>query len=350
MTPEAEILSKQVICKEPGRYIGWPTIARTRTGELLIVFSGDRDDHICPWGKMEMVRSTDNGETWTEPVVIRNTPLDDRDAGLLQTSAGVLIASWFTSIEFGANESYQKHAQTLSQEVRDRWFGHWIHRSTDGGATWEEPIRVVGSAPHGPVELSDGRLLFLGNGAHRHRPVRLRTFKAAGLVAEVSTDQGLSWQVMGTVPTPEGIGLGEPHVVEAKSGKLIGMFRYGTRILEEKFMFQSESYDGGRTWTEAYKTTILGYPPHLIRLEDDRILMVYGVRVPPFGERARVSVDEGESWSEEIVLCHDTSTDLGYPASTQLSDGTILTVYYQIDKSGETTCLMGTRWRLGDGK
>ncbi len=93
MTREAEILSKQVICKEPGRYIGWPTIARTRTGELLIVFSGDRDEHICPWGKMEMVRSADNGKTWTEPVVIRNTPLDDRDAGLLETSAGVLIAS-----------------------------------------------------------------------------------------------------------------------------------------------------------------------------------------------------------------------------------------------------------------
>ena len=90
MTPRAEILSKQIICQEPGRYIGWPTIARTRADELIVVFSGDRDGHICPWGKMEMVRSADDGETWTEPVVIRNTPLDDRDAGLLETSAGVL--------------------------------------------------------------------------------------------------------------------------------------------------------------------------------------------------------------------------------------------------------------------
>ena len=59
-----------------------------------------------------------------------------------------------------------------------------------------------------------------------------------------------------------------------------------------------------------------------------------------------MSVDEGESWSKEIVLCHDTSTDLGYPASVQLADGSILTIYYQIDKPGEPTCLMGTHWRL----
>ena len=85
MPPAAEILSKQIICKQPGRYIGWPTIVRTRAGELIIVFSGDRDSHICPWGKTQLVRSSDEGKTWSEPVVIRNTPLDDRDAGLLET-------------------------------------------------------------------------------------------------------------------------------------------------------------------------------------------------------------------------------------------------------------------------
>ncbi len=56
MSPRAEVISNKVICKEPGRYIGWPTIVRARAGELIIVFSGDRDDHVCPWGKMEMIR------------------------------------------------------------------------------------------------------------------------------------------------------------------------------------------------------------------------------------------------------------------------------------------------------
>ena len=46
MSPRAEIISNKVICKEPGRYIGWPTIVRASAGELIVVFSGDRDDHV----------------------------------------------------------------------------------------------------------------------------------------------------------------------------------------------------------------------------------------------------------------------------------------------------------------
>ena len=338
MAPAADILSKQIICKEPGRYIGWPTIIRTRAGELIIAFSGDRDSHICPYGKTEMVRSSDEGKTWSDPVVIRNTPLDDRDAGLVETPDGTLVTSWFTSVEFGDSPVYEAHAKTLSQEVRDRWKGHWTQRSTDSGLTWEEPVRSVGSTPHGPIVNDAGHLLYLGSG----------TFEGHSLTVEESTDQARSWQVIGTVPQPEGIGLGEPYMVEAISGKLVGLFRYGTSNLQEKFMYQAESHDGGRTWTLPIRTDILGYPAHMIRLPNDRILLVYGVRVPPFGERARVSDDEGETWSDEIVLCTDTSPDLGYPASAQLGDGSILTVYYQIEKPGEPTCLMGTHWRLGD--
>lgn len=66
--------STGVICKQPGRYIGWPTIVRTSKGELIVTFSGDRDAHVCPWGKTQMVRSRDNGKTWSDVVTINNTP------------------------------------------------------------------------------------------------------------------------------------------------------------------------------------------------------------------------------------------------------------------------------------
>ena len=250
----------------------------------------------------------------------------------------MLIATWFTSVEFEQNEQYRDHASTLTQDVRDRWLGHWTQRSTDGGATWEDPVRCTVSTPHGPIELDDGRLVYLGH----------CTLDGKGALAvEESTDQGRSWELIGTVPTPEGIGLGEPYMVEAKSGKLVGLFRWGISDLSKKIMWQSESYDGGRTWNETYRTDILGYPAHMLRMEDDRILLVYGVRgVPPFGQRARVSDDEGQSWSDEMVLCTDTGPDHGYPASAILEDGSILTIHYQIENPGEPTCLMGTHWRL----
>ena len=47
----AEIISSKIICSEADRYIGWPTVILTQEKELVAVFSGDRDYHVCPWGK-----------------------------------------------------------------------------------------------------------------------------------------------------------------------------------------------------------------------------------------------------------------------------------------------------------
>jgi hypothetical protein len=43
---------------------------------------------------------------------------------------------------------------------------------------------------------------------------------------------------------------------------------------------------------------------------------------------AKISKDEGRSWSEEFHVVNDLALDVGYPSSVQLSDGRILTVYY----------------------
>ena len=82
------------------------------------------------------------------------------------------------------------------------------------------------------------------------------------------------------------------------------------------------------------------------RLADDRLLLTYGKRILPQGEFARVSRDEGRTWGAELLLSPDHSMDLGYPASTQLADGTIYTVFYGIHRPGEKTSLQGIHWRL----
>jgi hypothetical protein len=46
----------------------------------------------------------------------------------------------------------------------------------------------------------------------------------------------------------------EAHVVEANSGNLVGMFRVEPPGMEERFLYQSESCDGGRTWTKPRQT------------------------------------------------------------------------------------------------
>ena len=61
-----------------------------------------------------------------------------------------------------------------------------------------------------------------------------------------------------------------------------------------------------------------------------------------------LSSDDGATWDAagERIVQAAPNNDLGYPAAVQLSDGSIITVYYQVDEVGEKTCLMGTRWRV----
>lgn len=373
----ADIIDHKVICLQEGRYIGWPTIARRPDGELIVVFSGDRDAHVDPFGKSMLVRSSDNGESWSDAELINDTPLDDRDAGVCACPDGTLVMSWFTShytpekylarcpeseawrwrerIEAVTDDDLRTWASTACGEAGRYELGRFTRRSTDGGRTWEDPVRVSATAPHGPNVLADGRLYFVGLGSLLERPSRKST-----LVTCESHDQGRTWQDVGTIDmfppypgdAPDGVAyLCEPHVVETSPGRLLMMARYEEvpRAPERGRLWRAFSGDGGATWSPPEQTAILGKPPHLTMLADGRVLLTYGYRHEPFGQRACLSEDGGRTWdtAHEIVLRDDApSGDLGYPASVQLEDGSIVTVYYQQRIASEKTCLMATRWRV----
>ena len=57
---------------------------------------------------------------------------------------------------------YEDNLKGFSDDVVRRWLGSWVRISPDGGETWDEPLRVPGSAPHGPIRLESGGLLYLG--------------------------------------------------------------------------------------------------------------------------------------------------------------------------------------------
>ena len=379
--PRAEILATRVICKEPGRYIGWPTVCRRKNGELIAIFSGDRDQHVCPWGKVQLVRSADDGKTWSAPETIRNSIVDDRDAGITELADGTLVANWFTSIAWvsifsrfkptslkpearTAESEYMRHWSTLPTNLVREALGYWTMRSTDGGKTWEPPVRTAGTRPHNVLQLKDGRLLAIGC-VYRSADHMLSTdpgFKDLKHepIYEESTDGGRSWHRLSTLSVAADVevtGLHEPHMAELPDGRLVAMYRYHAKDVGDGICTQTESEDGGRTWTPIRRSPIKGYPPHLTVLKDGRLLCVFGQRTPGnYGEWAVFSDDGGRTWDMEhqVLLCRHWNGDLGYPASVEMPDGTILTVYYQADKpvqktadwlTSTTTCLMGTWWR-----
>ena len=367
----AEIVWTRVICKQPGRYIGWPTACLRKNGELLAVFSGDRDGHVCPFGKVQMIRSDDLGETWSPARTICNTPLDDRDAGIIELPNGDLVVAWFTSVAYmqrirdrgklkpGSPPFYWwLHDEKISKDTKREWLGYFTTRSSDGGETWEPPVRTRGSANHGPILLKDGRLLMVGRRWMGDGTDAVWKDVKHELPVEESRDGGRSWQVIAMIePAPPGEidQFHEPHVVETDDGRLVAQFRYHgkneqRRDESARTLWQVESGDGGKTWTRMTPTGIQGYPPHLIKLRDGKLLTVYGRRLgPAFGQYACLSDDHGRTWdmANEIKLAGNFNNDLGYPASVELPDGSIITVYYQPEKQGEKTiCLMATKWRV----
>src|SRR3954454_23914517 len=99
-TPRARVELTKTISAQREFYHGWPTLIRRKNGQLMIAYSGGREDHVCPFGRVEIIRSADDGESWSWPEVVMDSPIDDRDAGLCETADGSLLLTTFTSLAF----------------------------------------------------------------------------------------------------------------------------------------------------------------------------------------------------------------------------------------------------------
>ncbi len=281
-----------------GGYSGWPTLARRKNGELLLAWSGDRESHVCPFGRVKWAVSRDEGETWTWPRVLMDSDLDDRDAGVVETERGSLLVTTFTSLAYEAIlerarrdgfsgwpaakiERWEAVERRLPADVRKTQLGCWMLRSTDGGLSWSTPYRVPVNSPHGPVAVSDGRLLYAG-----------KDLWGGGQVGVCeSSDDGMTWKWLARIPVRKGDSLDgyhELHLAEASGGRLIAHVRNENPTNRNETL-QSESEDGGKTWSVPRPIGVWGLPSHLLRLRDGRLLMTYGYRRSPFGNEARVS-------------------------------------------------------------
>jgi hypothetical protein len=355
-----------VVCRLAGErfgYFGWPTVARLDDGTLVVASSGLRSAHVCPWGKTVLNSSTDDGRTWSAPRVIQDSLIDDRDAGVVDVGHGRLLVSWFRSdTRQYANASWLADAERRSwPEVLAGWtdekvnalLGSWIMVSDDRGTTWGAPIRVPVSAPHGPICLRNGALLFLGK-----RYGTWADMAIGGTAAASSTDGGCTWQTLGQVPVCPGTdpaNYHEPHVLELPSGRLLGMIRIENHSGKELTasgipsfsLMQTESDDGGRTWTPARPLGFHGSPPHLLRHSSGVLILTYGYRQAPYGQRVAFSRDDGISWEHDWIVRDDgPDGDLGYPSTVELGDGSLFTVCYQKAAASEKCSLLWSRWQL----
>lgn len=299
------------VCTDAGAggYEAFPDICRTDDGTLLCVFYAGyahvsvRSEKWPRGGRVCLVRSEDEGKTWSDPEIVIDTPLDDRDPSISQLSNGDLLVTYFD--------------RDPDRKPGARVF---ITRSTDGGETWQEPqhvplpidAEVASTAVSEPVtELDDGTLLLPVY--YVPREPDSPHYKSAVLR---SRDMGETWPEAAVIEDAGGARVCEPSIEPLPDGRIYMLLRPS--------MHWSVSHDDGVTWSEPQELGIEGDAPNLL-LTDNEILLA-GFRHPPTHSTSVAwSSDYGKTWNGPKII---DRVGGAYPSFVQLPDGRVFMVYY----------------------
>ena len=370
----------RVVCENEGsmyNYFAWPTITRLPDGRLAFYASGMRTRHVCPFGKVTVCYSEDDGKTWTSPEILINTPLDDRDAGVAVSGDRVCLTTFNNTIAFQKgvmqSETFAPDIEVAAREYLDsvdaeaaekKYLGSLCFMSNDGGKTFGEHIKVPITAPHGPCVLPDGKFFYVGTLYGICDSVTSNHCDFAQIQCYKENDKG-EFEYFSFVPNivAEKDELwelaDEPHVIALPSGKIIVHIRAqrfidgrGAAGWEDFTLYQSVSLDGGKTFSApvALLPVLGGAPPHLYRHSSGALISAYGYReyvdtTKPSAICALVSRDDGESWRAYYLAGCDHSWDMGYPSTVEKADGTLLTGYYDHKGDGPAV-LKAVEWIL----
>jgi enamine deaminase RidA (YjgF/YER057c/UK114 family) len=336
-------------------FVGWESVSRLRSGELLCSFSAGYWHVSFPspidvepntlksyqangfplkvdaptGGRALIARSKDNGKTWSQPTTLVDTPGDDRHPVIVEHPDGTLVCVFFVIDNwYGYNEpppGRNKNSRVASI------------RSTDGGKTWTEPIympspfeyydRMCGK----PVILANGEILLSTYGKeHWHAAEQLGVYQ--------SSDSGKTWHFVSRLEGSIGA-LDEPAITKAKNGQIVMVARPNGET--------SFSSDNGHRWTSPRPFGINMVAPCLMTLADGTIVCIFGWGGTG-GLQIMWSDDHGRTWTvpgKDRGFSIDNSVYV-YGIGTEMPDGSIYVVYYDPAGKQRKTAIWGLRLRI----
>ncbi len=272
-TVDATVLAHDTLFADPTVYSAWPDLIRAANGDLLVTFCST-DEHLGPNGRATLLRSSDDGYTWSQPQTIYDSPLDDRDIGLTRARDGTLgLHLWTTN---WTTEAYRKlspgsypqptidawiqHVESAAYQAASSHEGRWTLTSTDHGQSWHQRVRGP-DAVHGGIVLANGTWL---TAAYREEKGNVAIF-----TAPASTGP---WTKSSVITTPQSTTLrfGEPHVAQLPTGRIVVAIRATSIPYDdsgERLQFWvATSDDQGRTWSppRVFRSLGLSRPPHRV--------------------------------------------------------------------------------------
>ncbi len=349
-----------VIYSDPKYYATFPSMVRRPGGEILVAFrrcperrplGNPRTYHADPNGYLVMVRSKDNGETWTkEPSLILAHPYgSSQDPCMVQLDDGSIICTSYLWEWVGP---FPKLPPRL-QEDAHTFLGGFLLRSQDGGRSWQGPY-LPPPIPERAGRDFTGNLLPASNRGAMCQGRNGRLYWAVastlpGVPTEIhlmtSDDRGLNWQYSCPIAADGKVAFNETSLYETPKGDILAFVR--TAGFDDHTVVV-RSTDGGKSFGRWQDAGFQGHPQHAVRLPDNRVWLVYGYRHPPFGVRARVLNAECTDFASapEYVLRDEGGTyDLGYPWAVTLPGNRVLSVYY-FNRGNGTRYIAGTIVRI----
>ncbi|MAE62707.1 MAG: hypothetical protein CMJ18_00420 [Phycisphaeraceae bacterium] len=289
---------------------------RLADGDMLVFYREATDHWATDDGGVMMVRSTDDGRTWSAPrrIFSRSRWSSAAHHGPAQLSDGRILLPLTLIRHFPKEHERERELQI-----------HLIV-SADGGRSWSRSVRL------GPMEgwrwqnnygrvreTSDGRILVPGGGQKiGEEPWYSGYF--------VSDDGGLTFP--GRVDVAQGLA-DEIDMTPLPDGRWIAMVRDEK---EPYHLHQACSQDEGCTWSTPVPSSILGHCPSFLALRSGTILLGHRQvdTARPYGCTLSASKDGGATWMHvsDIYVSPLKEWDSSYPSMVQLEDGRVFCSYY----------------------
>jgi Neuraminidase (sialidase) len=295
-------------------------MCRLKNGDIVAVFYAGYGHVSLPkppeWpkgGRICLVRSKDEGKTWTLPQTIFDDAADNRDPHIAEMPDGRLALTFFSLIP---NDSVPRKFEGK---------GIKLAYSRDGGKTWDKEARTLVDPAEkwycsAPVRVLPSGTWLLG--VYKYNPPG----EVYGGVLR-STDQGKTWSAPIPIGKEAGVPLdAETDVITLKDGSIFAALRCGQAGMGMRY---ATSKDDGKSWSPVLDAGFHGEAPYLYRLKNGTLLL--GVRRRP-DTVLYVSRNETLTWKGPYQI----DSVLGaYPSIVERKDGTVLIVYYTEGKDSE---------------